>query len=96
MADFHPTPTSRETVDPAKAARNSRYGLVLFAIYGSFYGAFMLVNAFAPQIMEMEVVSGINIAVSSGLLLIVAAFALALVYAWLCRSRVDGGLGRDL
>jgi hypothetical protein len=36
--------------------------------------------------METIVFAGLNLAVASGLGLIIGAFALALVYAWLCRS----------
>jgi uncharacterized membrane protein (DUF485 family) len=39
--------------------------------------------------MEVIVFAGVNLAVLYGLGLIAAAFVLALVYAWLCRSRVD-------
>lgn len=85
MAHFdHSTPA--EVEDPAVAARNGRRGLWLFAAYSLGYLAFMLVNAFAPQAMETIVFAGLNLAVVSGLGLIIGAFALALVYAWLCRS----------
>jgi uncharacterized membrane protein (DUF485 family) len=69
--------------DAASSARNSRYGLVLFAVYVALYGAFMAINAFAPSWMEADV-GGINLAAASGLGLIGTAFLLALVYAWLC------------
>jgi uncharacterized membrane protein (DUF485 family) len=90
MADFDHKPAAPEIVNAAEAARNSRYGLVLFAVYTLFYGAFMGLNAFAPQVMEIIVFAGVNLAVVYGLGLIAAAFLLALVYAWLCRGRDPG------
>lgn len=85
MAHFeHQTHT--ETVDPATAARNARIGLFLFALYSALYLTFVLLNAFAPRVMEMIVFAGLNLAVAYGLGLIVVAFLLALLYAWLCRS----------
>ena len=68
------------------SARNSRYGLVLFALYFVIYAAFVLLNAFCPAVMEATPVGGVNVAVLYGLSLILAAFLLALVYGWLCRA----------
>jgi uncharacterized membrane protein (DUF485 family) len=75
-----------ETLDPVLAARNSRIGLFLFALYSALYLTFVLLNAFAPRVMEIIVFAGMNLAVAFGLGLIVAAFLLALLYAWLCRT----------
>lgn len=66
--------------------RNARAGMVLFVLYLSFYGAFVLASAFWPAAMDVRPFAGINLAVLSGLGLIGAALVLALVYAWLCRS----------
>jgi uncharacterized membrane protein (DUF485 family) len=65
---------------------NTRVGLILFAIYLTLYGGFMLVNAFAPSWMELHFLAGVNLAISYGMVLIVAALIMALVYAWLCRK----------
>jgi uncharacterized membrane protein (DUF485 family) len=72
--------------DASLSARNARYGVWLFAVYLAFYAAFVLLNAFRPQVMDITPAAGINLAVLYGFGLIVAAFALALVYAWLCRA----------
>ena len=72
---------SRET-----SARNSRYGLVLFAVYFVIYAAFVLLNAFCPAVMEATPIAGVNVAVLYGLGLILVAFLLSLVYGWLCRA----------
>ena len=76
---------------PETAARNSRYGLALFAIYLALYGAFVLVSALAPEVMERTPLDGVNLAVLSGFGLIAAALVLALVYGWLCREDAGGG-----
>jgi uncharacterized membrane protein (DUF485 family) len=75
-----------EAEQPGTAARNSRYGLALFAIYLILYGGFVLLNAFAPEQMERTPISGVNLAILYGFGLIAAAFLLALVYGWLCRA----------
>ena len=71
---------------PGTAPRNARYGLWLFALYLLLYASFVLVNAFAPQVMERAPFAGVNLAVLAGFGLIAAAFLLALVYGWLCRN----------
>lgn len=80
-----------ETEHPETVSRNTRYGLVLFAVYLALYVTYVLVNAFAPQVMERTPVAGVNLAVLSGFGLIAAAFLLALLYGWLCRN----GAGTD-
>ncbi len=73
--------------DPARPTpRSTRYGLRLFVIYLVLYGGFVLLQAFAPSLMERDVVAGINLAIAYGMGLIVAALALALLYVWLCRT----------
>ena len=74
-----------EVRDPAAERYIARLGLVLFAIYLTGYGAYVLINAFRPAVMDELVGAGVNLAVASGMGLIVGALVLALVYAALCR-----------
>lgn len=80
----------REPEDPRTDQRNRRYGLVLFFLYAVTYGGFVLLNAFRPQWAEATPWSGLNVAVLYGFVLIAGAFALALIYGWLCRFPVGG------
>lgn len=77
----------REIEDAVQTARNTRHGLILFVIYAAIYALFMALNAFWPESMETPVFQGVNLAVAFGIGLIVAAFVLALLYAWICRTR---------
>jgi uncharacterized membrane protein (DUF485 family) len=79
---------------PETVSRNARIGLVLFAVYCVLYGGFMVMNAFFPQRMAAAPFGGVNLAVLYGLLLIVAAFVLALLYMFLVRRRADDEGGR--
>jgi uncharacterized membrane protein (DUF485 family) len=92
MAGFGHGPNRPDDTDlPGTAARNSRYGLALFAAYLFLYGGFVLLNAFAPEQMERTPLAGVNLAILYGFGLIASAFVLALVYGWLCRARpLDG------
>jgi uncharacterized membrane protein (DUF485 family) len=66
------------------SGRNARIGMALFCIYLIFYGGFVLLNAFAPDVMEWTPWAGVNLAVWYGFALIVVALGLALLYGWLC------------
>ena len=72
---------------PETISRNARVGLALFGVYLVLYAGFMALNAFFPEKMAAAPFGGVNLAVLYGLLLIVAAFLLALVYVFLVRGR---------
>src|SRR5678815_4286516 len=70
---------------PETVSRNARVGLWLFAVYLLLYGGFMALNAFFPHQMAAAPLGGVNLAVLYGLVLIVGAFVLALLYMFLVR-----------
>jgi uncharacterized membrane protein (DUF485 family) len=82
---------AKEVEDPQIAARNARYGMVLFVVYLVFYGGFVVMNAFFPAQMEQTPAFGLNLAILYGFCLIFAAMLLAVIYSWLCRGRADRG-----
>ncbi|OYW23491.1 MAG: hypothetical protein B7Z55_03500 [Planctomycetales bacterium 12-60-4] len=91
MGSFGHEPVAKsEPEDVVVAARNSRYGLALFALYFAFYAGFVGLNAFAPSTMAMNL-AGINLAIWYGLGLIIVAMVLAIVYTLLCRRKADAG-----
>ncbi|MCA9190440.1 MAG: DUF485 domain-containing protein [Planctomycetales bacterium] len=66
--------------------RNARLGLILCCIYTLVYLAYVLTNAFAPNLGESIVVAGLNLAVVWGFGLIGLAFILALLYGVACSA----------
>ena len=68
--------------------RNSRLGIRLFLLYAVFYLAFVLVNAFAPEMGERKVVGGLNLSILWGFALIGVAFVLAMIYGFLCNKDI--------
>ncbi|RUL89115.1 DUF485 domain-containing protein [Tautonia sociabilis] len=81
---------------PELTSAYAKVGLRLFAVYLALYGAFVLVNAFAPGLMASRPIGGLNLALATGLGLIAAAVVLALVYVGICkriadRRRAEGG-----
>lgn len=67
-------------------------GLVLFAIYLIVYGGFVLLNAFAPDVMQRQPIAGVNLAVIYGFGLILSAFGLAMIYG-IISGRDDASQG---
>jgi uncharacterized membrane protein (DUF485 family) len=80
-------PNLQNADDDAGSARRARIGLVLFTVYLLLYGGFVLLSAWAPDLMDRTPLFGVNVAVLYGFLLIIVAFVLAVLYGWLCRSR---------
>jgi uncharacterized membrane protein (DUF485 family) len=62
----------------------NRAGLWLFAAYLLAYGGFVAINAFSPDTMRTPVYQGVNLAIVYGMGLIIGAFVLAMIYAWIC------------
>ena len=76
----------KEEEDMVLAARNARYGMVLFVLYLLIYGGFVVISAFWPEVMAREALFGVNLAITYGFALIAIAMVLALIYTWLCRA----------
>ncbi len=66
------------------AAYKQRLGLIMLAVYGAIYLAFIIINVANPKIMGTIVVAGLNLAIFYGFALIVIALVLALAYNWAC------------
>lgn len=76
----------REKEDAGVVAYNTSVGVWLFLVYVLIYGGFMALAAFRPDVMKQSLVLGLNVAVVYGLVLIVSALAIALVYMKMCRK----------
>lgn len=88
MAGLEPHAVPQIADDPLTASRNARLGMRLFVAYSALYAGYVLLVAFFGDVMRWTPWPGINLAVIYGLTLIISAFALALLYSWLCRRPV--------
>ena len=70
---------------------NMRLGMVLFVIYLVLYVGFVLINAFAADLMETETLAGLNLAIVYGFGLIVSALVLACIYGVLAKVDTSEG-----
>lgn len=89
MPHLDHSPTPEEPHDPIAERHNARLGLVLFTVYLVAYTAFVVVIAVVPDWMGIPV-GRLNLALVSGLGLILSAVALAVLYAFLCRRPAGG------
>jgi uncharacterized membrane protein (DUF485 family) len=86
MAGSDVSSNANRDAEPATARSNSaRYGHLLFGLYSLLYAGYVLLTAFAPEVLERKPFAGINLSVLYGLGLIVTAFVLAVFYDLLCR-----------
>ncbi|MBN01476.1 MAG: hypothetical protein CMJ77_20365 [Planctomycetaceae bacterium] len=76
-------------------SRNALIGAILFIIYLALYGGFVILTAFAPSVMEITPLAGVNLAILYGFGLILAALLLAVVYGVLCRNEEETSGGSD-
>jgi len=76
--------------------RNTRIGLRLFFVYLVLYGAFVLTNAFAADWMEYTLFAGVNVAILSGVGLIIIALLLALAYGWMCDPDAESSPNQEV
>lgn len=63
--------------EPTSLPRASRVGLALFGVYVLLYGGFITLVLVRPDLVAARPFGGVNIAIASGLGLIVAAVVLA-------------------
>jgi uncharacterized membrane protein (DUF485 family) len=87
MAGLDHTPAAPVAEDSAFSVRNARVGWRLFLIYLVVYLAYCLLVAFRLDLMRAIGWGGVNVAILYGFGLIIAAFVIALFYAWLCRGQ---------
>lgn len=62
----------------------TRLGVWMFIAYALVYLGFILINIFKPQLMEKQIVFGLNLAVVYGFGLIILSIIMALIYNALC------------
>lgn len=98
MSDDHESETTtaqgdsnsiKEAVLSEADMANRKLGLVLFVVYAVIYAGFVFISAFAADQMERPIFGGLNLAVVYGMVLIVLAFVMAIIYGALCRSDSD-------
>ncbi len=88
---FHETVTEEQK--DCAASIKAKLGLWMFLIYTIVYAGFIVIAAFAPDVMGADIGS-INLAIFYGLFLIVFAVILAFVYNFIC-ARCERRMNKD-
>ena len=73
--------------NPELSQYKTKIGIRFFAIYGSIFAGFVIINTFAPRLMKVKVVFGLNLAVTYGFALIIAAIIMGLAYNMVCTKK---------
>ncbi len=63
-----------------------KIGIILFLIYCIIYIGFIIINVSWPELMELNILFGVNLAVIYGFSLIIIAIIFGLVYDITCSN----------
>ncbi len=69
------------------SAYKTKIGIRFFIVYSIVFSGFIVINTFVPQLMKVKVVFGLNLAVTYGFSLIIAAVVMGLVYNAVCSRK---------
>lgn len=69
--------------------RKSALGVRLFFIYLIFYAGFVLIGVFQYELLAVQVLGGLNLALAYGIGLIVFAVILGVIYNYYCTRYED-------
>jgi uncharacterized membrane protein (DUF485 family) len=70
-------------------ADNTKWGLRLFWIYCVIYFGFILLNAYWPESMSLRIWGGVNVAIAYGMILILGAIILAVIYLYHAKNEEE-------
>lgn len=79
-------PAAQSGKDPASEIKK-KIGIRMFIAYALIYAGFIVINTFAPQLMEKKVIFGLNLAVTYGFSLIILAIVAGMIYNAVCTRK---------
>jgi hypothetical protein len=65
----------------------TKIGIRFFIVYSIVFCGFIVINTVAPQLMKVRVLFGLNLAVTYGFSLIIAAVVMGLAYNAACSKK---------
>lgn len=65
----------------------AKLGIKLFWLYSLTYAIFVGITVFSPDTMKKSIISGTNLAVVSGIVMIIFAVFLGVIYNYLCTKK---------
>jgi len=90
MTDSLPPPsaTNRAALESLAAAR-SRIAMALTAAMTAIYVAFILLIAYGKEFMGRIIAPGLSVGIALGVAVILAAWAIILIYVWWANTHYD-------
>lgn len=83
-------PKQEEIFDSKETSRKkSRLGIIFFFIYTLFYSGFVIIGVFNYELMVIEYVKGVNLAILYGFGLIFLAIVMGILYNFMCTRYED-------
>jgi uncharacterized membrane protein (DUF485 family) len=69
--------------------KKTRLGIILFTVYASIYGLFVLLGLFYTDLLGLKAVGNVNLAVVYGIGLILLAAIMGFIYSLICSRMED-------
>lgn len=85
---MHANNHSREEKE-STTRRKSLLGIRLFFVYLFFYAGFVAIGVFQYELLSIQILGGLNLALAYGIGLIVFAVILGVVYNYFCTKYED-------
>ena len=89
---LHESKTIKETDNAA--AKKAKLGVKLFFVYTIIYAGFVVIGLTKPELMGLEFIGGLNIAIVYGFALIILAIVMGFVYNFFC-TRMENKLNKN-
>lgn len=75
---------TEEEIEELISQKKAKLGVIFFVIYSFFYAGFVLIGVFNYELLSLQVMEGVNLAVMYGIALIVFAVLLGVLYNYFC------------
>lgn len=83
---------TEEEIEELISQKKAKLGVIFFVVYSFFYAGFVLIGVFNYELLSLEVMKGVNLAVMYGIALIVFAVLLGVLYNYFCSRYEDSAV----
>ena len=80
---------NEEQYEDVASRKKTKLGIRFFIIYSLFYAGFVLIGVFNYELLAVQIIEGVNLAVFYGIGLILFAVFLGVLYNYFCTKYED-------
>lgn len=80
---------NEEQYEDLASRKKAKLGIRFFIIYSLFYAGFVLIGVFNYELLSVQIIEGVNLAVFYGIGLIIFAVFLGVLYNYFCTKYED-------